>query len=93
MVTILLKSKGDPVFTDVKIVDDIITGLLQGIFYVPVFHPSAPGVVLHSIEFLIENYWWPRREWVPQSRIENFIIGHNPTLAKTIGHYEVEDYQ
>lgn len=90
METVVLKRKEDAPFyiTDMLIVDDIVTGLIGGNYYIPLIDTKSPGIVFRPIEQLIQYYLWPVKNNTPQARLESFLKGHNPRLATSIEHYE-----
>lgn len=83
------KASAPPYIKDVEIIDDMITGLIANHFYIAIVPKASElGLLFHVVEYLADFYQWPIKNGIPQTRIENFLRGHNSNLAATIEHYE-----
>ncbi len=79
-----LKPKEAVFFADeVKVADELITGLLTKTFWmVEVSGSTAP------VESFALMFFWPRKKDGSVPNIVSFLTGHSPELAKTIEFYE-----
>ena len=92
MEAILLKAKKDHSVshTELCVFDELIQGVLQGTFFVPVFTGAHGGLSVSPVSYLIENYRFPEKEGHSKVRFAHFIRGNNPSLFEKIEWYEVE---
>lgn len=93
MEALLLKKKEDSRLTDdIVVFDELIQGMINLEFFVPVFTGADKGMRIIPISYLVDNYYFPIRKDI-KPRIINYLKGFNNDYLKGIEFYESDEIE